>query len=58
MVKLIAENGEGYYEAPYTPAEEMAFYKRIENGPVTVVKRAPGLHQRAQPPAPAKKPRS
>ena len=58
MVKRIAENGAEYHEPPYTPEEEMDFYRRIAGGPVTVVKQARRLHQRAPQPKPEEEPRS
>jgi hypothetical protein len=44
MVRKLDPWGAPYHEPPYTWEEKRDFYRRIGGGPVTVVKRSPGLH--------------
>lgn len=50
MIKRIDERGGVYHEPPYTPEEEADFYRRVADGPVTVVK--PPAAAEPQDPAP------
>jgi hypothetical protein len=45
MVRKRAENSSYYHEPPYTEEEELDFYRRIANGPFTI------LHGTPRPPA-------
>jgi hypothetical protein len=47
MVIKYSEDGLPYREAPYTPEEEAELYRRLDRGPMTVLKTAPGLYQKA-----------
>lgn len=37
MVRKMAENGTYYHEPPYTEEEDLDFYRRVANGPFTIL---------------------
>lgn len=48
MVRLKGAGGFHFYEPPYTWEEEQDFYRRVSNGPTTVV-HAPAAKKAAKP---------
>ena len=58
MVIRYSENGLPYSEPPYTKEEEADFYRRVGNGPVTVVKQDREPARKEPPQRPAEPPRA